>query len=246
MHATYSEPVGTFAVLRDRFRTQWRHAGFFAAVGMMLKLAAQVCLTPYYRATLGKRTFRFQGKDHRYFCHWYNTTFDNERMIEIALAIDLLQANEGKHILEVGNVLSHYTDVPRDVLDKYEKGEGVIHEDIADYQPDMKYDLVISISTMEHVGFDEDPKDPDKFMRAMRNIETMLAPGGRIFISIPVAYNPDAVQALCNAKDKYALVFFDRTAKTEWKECTMEEALRKDFGKPYTFANAMIFCLNAI
>lgn len=244
MHATYEESIGTFGVIRDRFVSKCRHDGFFAAIGMMLKLATQVCLTPYYQQTLGKKTFLFRGTRLRYFCHWYNTTFDNERMIEIPIALNLLAAAKGKRILEVGNVLSHYTNMPRDVLDKYEKGAGVIHEDVVDYKPNEGYDLIMSISTMEHVGFDEVPKDPQKFVDGMKNLQSMLKPGGRLFVTIPVAYNPDAVTALCNTKLCSKLHFYNRTKKTMWEEVSKEEALKKDFNTPYTFANAMIFCLD--
>ena len=39
----------------------------------------------------------------------------------------------------------------------------VINEDITYFQPNHKYDLIVSISTFEHIGFDEDPRDTVKF-----------------------------------------------------------------------------------
>jgi hypothetical protein len=82
----------------------------------------------------------------------------------------------------VGNVLSHYFSVNHDVVDKYEKAEGVINRDIIDFHPSKEYDLIISISTLEHVGWDEDISDhkilhdPSKILRAIENLRGLLAP----------------------------------------------------------------------
>ena len=44
-------------------------------------------------------------------------------------------------LLEIGNVLSHYFKWDHDVVDKYEKVEGVINEDVVDFRPSKKYDI---------------------------------------------------------------------------------------------------------
>jgi hypothetical protein len=38
------------------------------------------------------------------------------------------------------------------VLDKYEQAPGVINEDVVSFSPPQKYDLIVSVSTLEHVG----------------------------------------------------------------------------------------------
>jgi hypothetical protein len=43
--------------------------------------------------------------------------------------------NQRKNILEIGNVTSHSYPVTHDVLDKYEIADGVVNEDVTDYQP---------------------------------------------------------------------------------------------------------------
>ena len=42
-----------------------------------------------------------------------------------------------------------------DVLDKYEKGNNVINDDVVSFSTEVKYDLIVSVSTLEHVGWDE-------------------------------------------------------------------------------------------
>jgi SAM-dependent methyltransferase len=134
------------------------------------------------------------------FIHWYNHTWDNSRQVEIPIFFEVMKRCDWERILEVGNVLSHYIPTMHDVLDKYEKAPGVINEDIITYKPflaELKYDVVLSISTLEHVGFDEENKDPDGFIKAINNIKNnILAPGGVLIFSVPIGYNPGLDKAL--------------------------------------------------
>ena len=38
-----------------------------------------------------------------------------------------------------------------------------------------KYDLIVTISTLEHVGWDEEPRDPSKVLRAIENLKSCYA-----------------------------------------------------------------------
>ena len=91
-------------------------------------------------------------------------------------------------------MLSNYVHFQHDIVDKYEKAEGVINQDVVDFQPaeneNDKYDLIVSISTIEHVGWDETPRDPKKIPRALENLTTKcLAPRGEIVVTLPLGYN---------------------------------------------------------
>ena len=136
------------------------------------------------------REFIFNGKKYRYFYHPYNTTWKNERKVEIPIIYELLEQNQGKRILEVGRVLPHYFSVSHDVLDKYEKGKNVINEDVVDFTPPGKYDLIVSISTLEHIGWNEAPKEPEKAAKAIENLKRCLNPGGKIVFTVPIGQNP--------------------------------------------------------
>src|SRR4030042_5946077 len=57
------------------------------------------------------QTFSFNEKLLNYFYHPYNETWDNERAIEIPIALSFLNENKNKEILEIGNVLSHYVPI---------------------------------------------------------------------------------------------------------------------------------------
>jgi cyclopropane fatty-acyl-phospholipid synthase-like methyltransferase len=85
----------------------------------------------------------------------------------------------------VDDVLSHYYHITHDVVDKYEKGKNIINQDIVDFTPNERYDLIVSISTMEHVGWDETPCEPRKILRTLVNLKTLrLTVDGRVIIAL--------------------------------------------------------------
>jgi hypothetical protein len=90
-------------------------------------------------------------------------------------------------VLEVANVLSHYFAVDHDILDKFESGGSVRTEDVVSFRTADRYDLIVSISTLEHVGWDEEPQDAGKISRAIANLSDHLAPGGRLLATLPPA-----------------------------------------------------------
>ncbi len=139
---------------------------------------------------LRTKTFQFAGQTYEYLYHPYNRTWKNERGVEIPIFRELVFKHEGKRVLEVGNVLSHYFPVHHDIVDKYEVGADVINSDIVEFVPQEKYDLIVSISTLEHVGWDEQPQEPAKLLQAIEHLRTRcLVPSGRLVASLPIGYN---------------------------------------------------------
>lgn len=135
-------------------------------------------------------TFLFQNSRYKYYYHLYNRTVAGERIVELPIAFRLLDKYKGKSILEVGNVISHYRHVTHDILDKYEVASGVINQDIIEFNPPQRYDLIISISTLEHVGRDYGEEySPEKFNAAVRNLKKLLSRKGQLFVTLPVSFN---------------------------------------------------------
>jgi SAM-dependent methyltransferase len=189
-----------------------------------------------------KDSFIFQGANYRYFYHSYNRTWRNERAVEIPIIRNIAKENEAKTILEVGNVLSHYFHIDHDIIDKYEKAKAVINEDVVNFHPSKKYDLIISISTLEHVGWDEDPRDPSKVIRAIENLLELLSPGGKIIVTLPLGYNNELDKFLKErrlALDKQ--YYLKRISKSnKWIETTWDDVCGAKYGKPFPNANALI------
>lgn len=136
-------------------------------------------------------TFVHDGSSYRYLRHRYNYTWLNERTVEVPLAATVLSAAAGQRVLEVGNVLAHYQAVSHTVVDKYEQTPGVLNEDVAELTLPGPYDLILAVSTLEHVGLDEAERDAGKPARAIARLKDLLAPGGRLWCTFPLGYNPD-------------------------------------------------------
>jgi len=195
----------------------------------------------YYKLFKSKETFNFRGKDFYYFYYPYNATWRNERAIEIPIIWDIVKKYKGKNILEVGNVLSHYFSVEYDILDKYEKAKGVINEDLIDFKPQKKYNLIIAISTLEHIGWDEEPKEPGKVLKAIEKLKQMLADNGKIIATIPFGWNPELDKYLKKGKISFAKKFFlKRISKdNRWVETDLKDIQNSKYDYPYPKANAL-------
>ena len=91
-------------------------------------------------------------------------------------------------------------------------------------------------ATLEHVGRDENPREPARAVRALEHLRGLLRPGGALFATVPVGYNPDLDAAL--AEGPYELRAMRRGP---WREVDPTEA----FQSPYDFlvysADAVLF-----
>ena len=186
--------------------------------------------------------FRFQGRPLVCFEHPYNGTLNNERAVEVPIVMKYVDRHRGQSILEVGNVLSHYFDFPHDIVDKYEQADGVRNEDVLEFSPRKKYDLVVTISTLEHVGFDETPKNPDKILLAIDHLMSLLAPGGELVVTLPVGYNPTMDEQLRTGAIRFdELYAYLRVAsKPRWIDVPLERLERVKYGEPFPFANGVV------
>lgn len=191
------------------------------------------------------KQFCIDGKRYPYFVHYYNHTWSNERAVEIPVIWDLVSSHLGKSVLEVGNVLSHYLPVRHDVIDKYERfsHSRVIRKDIINYEPAGKYDLIVSVSTLEHIGWDELPRAPSKLFAALEKICSLLTSNGRAVVSVPVGYNPYLDQAIRTGSIKFTKAHcLQRVSEqNEWIETTLASVLDCKYGEPFPNANGIIF-----
>jgi len=195
--------------------------------------------------------FEMGNEKYKYFYHLYNATFRKERAVEIAIAEKYLENFKGREILEVGNVLNYYTSYPHDVIDKYEKGAGVINEDIVGYDPGKKYDLIISISTLEHIGWDERPMEHNKVLKALKNMKNLLNAGGEMLVTVPLGYNPDIDNLINEKKINFTKSYFLKkiSRNNKWQEVAYEKVKDPKYDFQYSRANEIfigIFKTNPI
>lgn len=206
----------------------------------MLKDWCKAAAVGYCRAFKSSRTFLFEGREYKYFYHPYNLAWRNERAVEIPIVRSFIEAHNGEEVLEVGNVLSHYQAIDHKVLDKYEAGPGVINEDATEFDPPDRYGLIVSISTLEHVGWDENPRERDKPLSAINNLLRLLAPGGELVTTAPVGLNPDFDGLLEPDGPFSELSALVRGHRNNWRQVTPDSVLGADYDRHAFRAKAIV------
>lgn len=208
----------------------------------------------YHKIFFRNKYFIFQNKKIKYFYHPYNTTWENERSIEIPIIMSVIKKNKGKHLLEFGNVLSHYFSVKHDIIDKGEEDFGiidfkhsnhhVIDKDIIQYNTKNKYDLIVSISTLEHVGqeeWDSNESSSNKIIEAIENLKKLVKLNGKIVITIPVGYNKYLDEYIQKGTIKFdKLVAFKQAFFRVWEETIYDEIKTCRYGYPFHAANGLL------
>jgi SAM-dependent methyltransferase len=163
--------------------------------------------------------FELDGRRYRYLFSRHKFTWLTERAVEVPVAEALVDTYPPDRVLEIGNVLSHYRPQRHTVVDKYEQAPGVLNRDVLDLGDLGRFDLIVAISTLEHVGWDESPRDPAKAQRAVEVLRSLLAPGGRLAITVPVGYNTAFDAALrCGQVPLDRAVALRRSGGTRWRE----------------------------
>lgn len=211
----------------------------------MVKRFVNKIIFPFIKISKSNTRFIFRNKEYHYFIH--ENSWATERVVEIPIVLNYI--DKSKKILEVGNVLSQFVKANWDIVDKFEVAKGVINEDIIDFKPDEKYDLVISVSTLEHVGFNEhvgtgekpfDEEDNDKIIEAINNLKNnCLKPKGKIIATVPLGYNKMMDKKLFTNKLGFDDLFFlKRISKgNEWKEIEKNDVVNAQYGDPFPCAN---------
>jgi len=196
--------------------------------------------------TVFNRYFEVDGKRYHYLINQYNAVL-GERVVEVPFIIDFLKKSkyEDKKVLEVGNVLSHYFRLKHKIVDKYEKETYVDNVDIVDFNPGEKYDIIISISTVEHIGYDEPKREVGKSKRAIQKIIDLLDNNGIALITVPLGYNPEIDSIVRNKEIEFSKRYFlKRISRLNlWEETKLEEAVNYKYGSKYQFANAVAFLM---
>lgn len=214
----------------------------FGAAELVLK-PLRTFFAPWIIRRLPPRGFRFDGRPLDLFYHRYNMTWASERGVEVPIAREYLGRFQPGETLEIGNVLAHYGPVRHEVLDKFERGPGIINQDIVSFRPPRRYGLVVSISTFEHIGFDDETDEPSaqKILSAIEVTRGLLAPGGIFVMTTPVGYNPELDRLIRDgALGATAQRFVKRTGRLDWNEVGMEEALACRYKTPFPYANCVV------
>nr|MCF6374250.1 HlyD family secretion protein [Tychonema sp. BBK16] len=148
------------------------------------------------------KTFLFKGKNLYYNRIQYNNP--TERSVEVSIGFDFLaDVKKSERVVEIGNVLSYYENllservgvINRKIIDKFEIDIGVDNEDLMNLPSPEKYDAIVSVSTVEHIGQGVDPsgaygestdgRDLEYPLKAIAKIYDLLAVEGKALITVP-------------------------------------------------------------
>lgn len=196
-----------------------------------------------HRVLRSGRSFTFAGRDYKYFVGRYNTTWHHERAVEIPVAWDIVRRFDPERVLEVGNVLPHYFRTSHTVLDKDEADPRVVNADVVDYRTERRFDLIVTISTLEHVGFDySETVEPHKIVAAVDHLRGLLSEKGRLLVTLPMGYNPYLDELLRHGDLRFdRLLGMKRVSQdNQWREVTWESISHARYGDPYRGANGLI------
>ena len=199
--------------------------------------------------TGARGSFELDRRSYPYLYARHKLTWLTERSVEVPVIQALVDGQPPDRVLEVGNVLSHYRDQRHLIVDRYERAPGVLNRDVLELDGLGRFALIVAISTLEHVGLDERPPDPDKAVRAVHVLRELLAPDGRLVLTVPAGYNRQFDAAIrCGELPIANLAALRREAGSDtWVQVEPEAA----FAAPYDFllyrARAVVFaCLEAV
>ncbi len=183
--------------------------------------------------------FVVDGREYHYLWHPTEATWRSERAVEIAIGLAALADVDPRRTLEVGNVLGKYARrrAAHTVVDKYERAPGVVNADALTYAGG-PYELIVSISTLEHVGYDEQPRDAGKAVRAIENLRGLLSPSGRLLATIPIGYNRELDDALRGGDAGVQVSYLARVGDLRWVQIRSDET-RRLHGWPWPGADAV-------
>jgi hypothetical protein len=197
-------------------------------------LDRQVC------AHLDGLTFTYEGEEYPYFLHPYNKTWGNERAVELAIAWKVVRdAPPGTRIVEVGNVVGRYYPTDHVVVDKYERHDKVTHRvDVVDFSPDEPPDLVVSVSTLEHI------RGHGEFARAVEHVTSWIGPEAQFFFTVPLGYNSEVdrffAELDADPRPAFQPTFLRRVSGDNlWSQVPYDDVADARYGDPYPFANAL-------
>ena len=171
-------------------------------------------------------SFTWNGQTLEYLNHPYNHAKYNSRRVEVPIARWFLAQSSGVRILEVGNVLAHYGSISWPVVDLREKG--AINVNVMAWRPKTPVDLLVSISTVEHIGFGHYGKAGQSLSiaRVLLHLRSFLSADGAALVTAPTGYNPVLDQELAAGTLGADRLWAMRLrGVNDWEECSVAEAL---------------------
>ena len=171
-----------------------------------------------------------------------------ERAIEVPIVYDIIKDIPDADILEIGNVLRGWVKgygriMNHTVVDKYDKGGGIIQSDIVNYIPSNLFKFVICISTLEHVGNDSpELYDENKTLAAFDVMKKCLVVDGVLIVTWPLGYNKNLDTHFDVGKLDFTYVDYMKLVDRQrrWYQCEYKDIRGSKYNFPYPAGNGLI------
>jgi len=103
---------------------------------------------------------------------------------------------------------------------------------------------VLSVSTLEHVGWDETKRDPDLALQPIAHLKRLLAPGGAALVTVPAGYHPKLDSAIRSGTIEFSSVRALRCdyPSMVWDEVAAEPTSGAKYEELTYRAEAILIC----
>lgn len=174
-----------------------------------------------------------------YYDFWgpYNNPRTNERNIELPIGFWFIE-NYGDNLVEIGEVTAMYREAKHPVYD--------LSSDQADRRRDV-FDInmtdknVLSISTVEHVGFGDYGNKPEPHL-AIEAIKKIRKEAQKYMITYPVGYNVELDDDLMESGIPYFVMFRDE--RNKWFMSVHNDLTKFKYNDPFYAGNAIVVITN--
>ncbi len=167
---------------------------------------------------------------------------EGERVIEIPIALEFLKLFDPGDVVEIGAVLPyHIAAVSHQIIDPYDPWPLSLRRDAEEV--DVTGKVVLSISTIEHIGkqeYGDHKKDPGK---AMRVFDKITAQAADYLISFPVGYHKkfdQHVRLKTAVGDLTGFMFMRFNSINDWTQISGLR-WRYRYNYPFPYGNAVVF-----
>lgn len=167
----------------------------------------------------------------------YNNPKTNERNIELPLGFWFLEEHP-LNTIEIGEVTAMYHEAKHPVYD-LSSADASRRKDVFDIN--MTGCNVLSISTVEHVGFGDYGNKPEPHL-AIEAIKKIRKEASRYLITFPVGYNIELDDDLMTSGIPYFLM--ERDADNKWYYVRHKDLTKFKYNSPYYAGNAICVITN--
>ena len=147
------------------------------------------------------------------------------------------------------NVLIVLNDIVRRLNDVILKSDKAMRDvrvdiniDIVEFSSEKRYDLIASISTLEHVGWDEEKKDSQKIICAIQKLRNHLKPYGILVATLPLGYNINMDRLFSENNIQFDERYYLKRVSEDniWKQVDWNCVKDSKYGAPFPYANGLV------